>query len=112
MFTPDTLGTIGLFSRATRSSVGHRPTRLPVMNLVLLVTFSNILISVSHHLVIAEEDLRFAHDLFKLTRPDKSLLYCGVFRLGNVSFKALEPPTFHFLKNHMLICKICPGTSL
>ena len=59
MFTPDTLGTIDLFSRATRSSVGHRPTRLPVMNLVLLVTFTNILISVFHHLVIAEEEPSF-----------------------------------------------------
>ena len=59
MFTPNTLGTIGLFSRATRSSVGHRPTCLAVMNLVLLVTFTNILISVFHHLVIAEEEPSF-----------------------------------------------------
>ena len=59
MFTPNTLGKRGRFSRAMRSSIGHRPTCLAAMNLVLLVTFTDILISVFHHPVVAEEEPSF-----------------------------------------------------
>ena len=62
MFTPNTLGTRDLFSRATMSSVGQSPTCLAVMNLVLLVTFTNILFSVFYHPLIAEEEHSFRTD--------------------------------------------------